>query len=104
MAIFKIIVPKVGSVNEFGTESKLYVLDEIFDAKEPWQISLMDAFVANNWAVETKIASTADIETTEPVRADDAVTPDVSNAYKGAIAPKKVTAKRSKKTTKKKAS
>ena len=47
MATYKIVVPKVGATNALGTESKLYVLDEIVDAKEDWQQSLMDAFVTN---------------------------------------------------------
>ena len=114
MATYKIVVPKVGATNALGTESKLYVLDEIVDAKEDWQQSLMDAFVTNKWAVETKMDVAADLETTEPVRArndkghyiaDDESTPDVNEAYEGGVAPKKTTKKKTtKKTTKKKAS
>jgi len=114
MANYKIVVPKVGASNALGTESKLYVLDEIVEVKEEWQQSLMDAFVQNMWAVETKMDSVADIETTEPVRArtdkghfiaDDESTPDINEAYEGGVAPKKTTKKTTtKKTTKKKAS
>ena len=44
---FKIVVPKVGATNELGTESKLYVHNEVVEAKEEWQQSLMEAFVQN---------------------------------------------------------
>ena len=66
---FKIVVPKVGATNELGTESKLYVHNEVVEAKEEWQQSLMEAFVQNNWAMEIKVEDTSDLETTEPVRA-----------------------------------
>lgn len=111
---FKIIVPKVGATNELGTESKLYVLDEVVEAKEDWQKSLMDAFVQNSWAIEVKVEDTSDIETAEPVRArndkghyvaDDPTTPDVNEAYEGGKAPKKTTKKTTaKKSTKKSSS
>jgi len=110
MASFKIVVPKVGSSNKLGTDARLYVLDEIVDAKEDWQASLMQTFVANNWAVETKMDSISDVETSEPVRArddkghyaaDDASTPDANEAYEGGVKPK-AAKKRAKKTTKKK--
>jgi|TARA_R110001592_G_scaffold18092_1_gene75586 hypothetical protein len=114
MANYKIVVPKVGAINELGTESKLYVLDEMVDAKEEWQQSLMDVFVSNKWAVETKMDAATDLETTEPVRArtekghfiaDDESTPDINEAYVGGVAPKETTQKRTtKKKTKKKAS
>ena len=114
MANYKILVPKVGTTNALGTESKLYVLDEQVEAKEEWQQNLMNTFVENKWAVETKMDSIADIETTEPVRArtekghyiaDDESTPDINEAYVGGVAPKQTTQKRTtKKTTKKKAS
>ena len=115
MAIYKIVVPKVGASNALGTESKLYVHDEVVDAKEDWQEDLMQTFVNNKWAVETKMGTADDLETTEPVRArndkghyiaDDESTPDVNEAYEGGVAPKKSTKKKktTKKTTKKKAS
>ena len=106
---YKITVPKVGSNNTHGTEARLYKHDEVVDAKESWQEELMDTFVANGWAIETKMESTIDVEQAEPVRArndkghykkDDLSTPDVNEAYEGGVAPKKTTTK--KKTTKKK--
>ena len=108
---FKIVVPKVGATNELGTESKLYVHDEVVEAKEDWQQSLMEAFVQNNWAMEIKVEDTSDVETTEPVRArndkghyvaDDPSTPDVNEAYEGGVAPKKTTKKKATKSTAKK--
>ena len=112
---FKIVVPKVGATNELGTESKLYVHNEVVEAKEEWQQSLMEDFVQNKWAMEIKVEDTSDLETTEPVRArnekghyvaDDPSTPDINEAYEGGVAPKKTTKKKSttstaKKTTKK---
>ena len=108
---FKIVVPKVGATNELGTESKLYVHNEVVEAKEEWQQSLMEAFVQNNWAMEIKVEDTSDLETTEPVRArnekghyvaDDPSTPDINEAYEGGVAPKKTTKKKSTKSTVKK--
>ena len=108
---FKIVVPKVGATNELGTESKLYVHNEVVEAKEEWQQCLMEAFVQNNWAMEIKVEDTSDLETTEPVRArndkghyvaDDPSTPDINEAYEGGVAPKKTTKKKSTKSTAKK--
>jgi hypothetical protein len=107
---YKIVVPKVGATNALGTESKLYILDEVVEAKEEWQQSLMDAFVQNRWAMEVKVEDTSSVETTEPVRArndkghyvaDDPSTPDVNEAYEGGVALKKTTKKTTKSTAKK---
>ena len=62
MAKYKIVIPKAGATNELGTETKLYVLDEIVDAKESWQKEMMGAFSANGWAIEVKMESTSDVE------------------------------------------
>ena len=103
---YKITVPKVGSNNTHGTEARLYKHNEVVDAKESWQEELMNTFVANGWAIETKMQSTVDVEQAEPVRArndkghykkDDLNTPDVNEAYEGGKAPKA-----NKRTTKKK--
>jgi len=108
---YKIVVPKVGSNNVNGTDAKLYKLDEIVDATEAWQEEIMNTFVANGWAMETKVEATADVEQAEPVRArndkghykkDDPNTPDINEAYKGGKAPK-VTKRTTKKKTKAKA-
>ena len=108
---YKIVVPKVGATNALGTESKLYILDEVVEAKVEWQQSLMDAFVPNKWAIEVKVEDTSNVETTEPVRArnekghyvaDDPSTPDFNEAYEGGVAPKKTTKKKTTKSTAKK--
>lgn len=109
---FKIVIPKAGAANELGTEARLYIKDEIVETSEAWQESLMDAFVENGWAIETKEEVISDVEEAEPVRArndkghyiaDDPSTPDVNEAYEGGVAPKKTTKKTTaKKTTKKK--
>ena len=107
MKQFKILVPKAGSNDEYGLSQKLYVLDEIVEAKDSWQEELMNSFVQNGWAMEVKVDST--MEEGEPVRArddkghyiaDDPNTPDVNEAYVDGKAPAKKTTK--KKTTKKK--
>ena len=113
MAKYKIVVPKPAASNELGTDTKLYVADEVVDASEEWQDSIMKSFVANGWAMEVKVDDLADVEVTEPVRArndkgyyiaDDPSTPDVNEAYEGGKAPKKTTKKTTKKSTKKKSS
>jgi hypothetical protein len=110
MASYKILVPKVGTNNELGTDSRLYKHDEIVEAKETWQKDLMEVFVSRNWAMEIKVEDTKTIETAEPVRArtdkghfiaDDPDTPDVNEAYEGGVAPKKTTKKATKSTAKK---
>jgi len=111
MASYKILVPKVGTNSELGTDTKLYKHDEIVEAKEQWQKELMDVFVSRNWAMEIKVEDTKTVETTEPVRArtdaghfiaDDPDTPDVNEAYEGGVAPKKTTVKKTTKSTAKK--
>ena len=117
---YKILVPKAGADDKFGTQVKLYQLDEIVDAKEEWQDSLMGAFVQNGWAMEVKADSAdesveveADIKRARnkdgTLKGDDPSTPDVNEAWEGGKAPKKATKKKStakkttaKKTTKKK--
>lgn len=117
---YKILVPKAGADDQFGTQVKLYQLDEIVDAKEEWQDSLMGAFVENGWAMEVKADSAdesveveADIKRARnedgTLKGDDPSTPDVNEAWEGGKAPKKATKKKStakkttaKKTTKKK--
>ena len=111
MTSYKILVPKVGTNSEFGTDSKLYKHDEIVEAKEAWQKDLMEVFVKRNWAMEIKVEDTKTVETTEPVRArtdrghfiaDDLETPDVNEAYIGGVAPEKTTVKKTTKSTMKK--
>ena len=103
MAKFKIKVPKAGRINELGSESRLYGLDEEIEPTESWQEELMQTFVQNGWAEEIKTDTVE--EQGEPVRArndkgqlvgDDPSTPDVNEAWEGGKAPAK------KKTTKKK--
>jgi len=105
---FKILVPKPASSNQEGTDTKLYQVDEVVDAKESWQEDIMSTFVENGWAMEVKVSTGAE-EEGEPVRArnekgqleaDDPSTPDVNEAWEGGEAPKKS----KKRTTKKKAS
>lgn len=65
---YKIIVPKAGTANKEGTESRLYTLDEVVETTAQWQKDLMEVFVANGWAVETKVESTANVEQATPVK------------------------------------
>jgi|TARA_R110000744_G_scaffold94119_2_gene181735 hypothetical protein len=107
---YKMIVPKAGAANELGTDTMLYAVDEIYEAKEGYQKDLMEVFVANGHAMEVKVEAIAE-EEGEPVRArnekgqlkgDDPDTPDVNEAWEGGEAPEVKTKK--KRTTKKKAS
>lgn len=110
MAKYKIMVPKAGANDKFGTQVKLYELDELVDAQEDWQEELMSTFVNNGWAMEVKLDEPSDEG--EPVRArndkgqlmgDDPSTPDVNEAWEGGKAPAKKSSKKktTKKTTKK---
>lgn len=65
---YKIIIPKAGQANADGTERRTYLADEQVEANEEWQKSVMEGFVANGWAVETKTESTSDVEKAEPVK------------------------------------
>lgn len=105
---YKILVPKPASSNKDGTDTKLYVANEIVDASETWQDEVMQTFVQNGWAMEVKVEAGAE-EEGEPVRArnekgqlvgDDPSTPEINEAWEGGKAPKKTTKK--KRTTKKK--
>ena len=117
---YKIVVPKPAASNSQGTETKLYEAGEVVDAKEEWQKSIMESFVTNGWAIETKDVQTeneveeGDVEPveSEPKRArddkghykaDDPSTPEVNEAYEGGVAPKKKRTYK-KRTTKKKES
>ena len=105
---YKILVPKPASSNKDGTDVKLYLADEIVDAKESWQDDVMQTFVENGWAMEVKVESKSE-ERSKPIKrarnddgtlkGDDPSTPDVNEAWEGGEAPKKTTKKR---TTKKK--
>ena len=106
---YKILVPKPASSNKDGTDVKLYLADEIVDAKESWQDDVMQTFVENGWAMEVKVEASAE-ESSEPIKrarnedgtlkGDNPSTPDVNEAWEGGEAPKKTT--RKKRTTKKK--
>ena len=113
MAKYKIIVPKAGANDKFGTEVKLYELDEFkgVDAQEDWQEAI-DEHIRQQWlAMEVKLDEPSDEG--EPVRArndkginshgDDPSTPDVNEAWEGGKAPAKKSSKKktTKKTTKK---
>ena len=117
---YKIVVPNPAASNSQGTETKLYEAGEIVDAKEDWQKSIMESFVTNGWAIETKdvqIENQVEEGDVEPVEsepkrarneeghyvADDPSTPEVNEAYEGGVAPKKKRTYK-KRTTKKKES
>ena len=117
---YKIVVPKPAASNSLGTETRLYEAGEIVEAQEEWQKTIMDAFVENGWAIETKDVQTESVleeggvEPIEPEPkrardekghyvADDPDTPEVNEAYEGGVAPKKKRTYK-KRTTKKKES
>ncbi len=68
MKQYKVVVPKPGADDPVGINRRLYEAGEIVEAKESWQKELMDEFVANGWAIETKM--NAPEETSAPVKAE----------------------------------
>tara|TARA_B100000242_G_C42794390_1_gene369554 strand:+ start:180 stop:467 length:288 start_codon:yes stop_codon:yes gene_type:complete len=71
---YKITVPKAGTANELGSQSRLYELDEIVDAKEQWQKDLMALFVQNGWAMEIKVVEPPEtVELESKVEASETV-------------------------------
>lgn len=67
MKQYKVVVPKPGANDPVGIELRLYEAGEIVKAKEKWQKELMEAFVSNGWAIETKMD--APNETSAPAKA-----------------------------------
>tara|TARA_Y100000114_G_scaffold24479_1_gene20182 strand:+ start:1124 stop:1450 length:327 start_codon:yes stop_codon:yes gene_type:complete len=65
---YKIIVPKAGASDETGMNSRLYQLDEMVKANSAWLEDLMQVFVKNGWAHETKVDEPVE---TKRVRARD---------------------------------
>tara|TARA_R110000765_G_scaffold302274_3_gene396587 strand:+ start:408 stop:662 length:255 start_codon:yes stop_codon:yes gene_type:complete len=63
---YKIIIPKAGSLYAEGSSVQRYGIGEQVDAKEVWQQEQMQKFVENGWAVEIKVQSTSDVQTTAP--------------------------------------
>lgn len=86
MKTYRIEVPKPGATNADGTDVRLYEAGETVKAKAGWQKELMDRFVANGWAIETKM-DTPD-ETTAPVKAEVKTKPQKKAAPKKAVAKK----------------
>lgn len=67
MKTYRIQVPKPGAANKEGTDVRLYEAGEIVKASTGWQKQMMDQFVENGWAVETKMDSPD--ETATPAKA-----------------------------------
>jgi hypothetical protein len=65
MATYKIIVPKVGSMDETGNTVGLYKAGEIINVAGEWQQKVMDAFTLNGWAMEIKTVQPDVTVTTE---------------------------------------
>lgn len=91
MKTYRIEVPKPGATNADGTDVRLYEAGETVKAKAAWQRDLMDRFVANGWAIETKMD--APDETTAPVKAEVKAKPKKKAAPKKAPAKKPATKK-----------
>lgn len=86
MKTYRIQVPKPGANSADENDVRLYEAGETVKAKAAWQKDLMDKFVANGWAIETKMDSPD--ETTAPVKAEVKAKP------KKKTAPKKPAAKK----------
>ena len=41
---YKILVPKPATANKDGTDVRLYMADEVVEAKEKWQTEVMSTF------------------------------------------------------------
>ena len=52
---YKILVPKAGAADALGTTVKLYQHGEIIKADSEWLDELMQTFLTNGWAIETKM-------------------------------------------------
>tara|TARA_Y100000114_G_scaffold58971_1_gene53969 strand:- start:1824 stop:2048 length:225 start_codon:yes stop_codon:yes gene_type:complete len=65
--MYKILQNVSGTANENGTEVKLYREGEMIDPVYDWQKDLMNVFVENGWAVETKAVEPT-LETGTPVK------------------------------------
>lgn len=77
MATYKIIVPKVGAMDETGNNVGLYKAGEIINVAGEWQQKVMDAFTSNGWAIEVKT-----IEPTETITAEATITVSTEEAPK----------------------
>lgn len=106
MKQYRIQVPKPGASDETGMQVRLYEAGEMVEATEEWQQNVMDAFVANGWAVETKVDAPAEVKRARnadgTMKGDDPKTADVNEAWEGGKAPKKKAAPRKKAPAKKK--
>lgn len=69
MATYKIIVPKVGAMDETGNTVGLYKAGEIINVAGEWQQKVMDAFSIHGWAMEIKT-----IEPSETITAEATIT------------------------------
>lgn len=97
MKTYRIDVPKAGSSNEMGTEVRLYQHGETVEAAEQWQDDLMQMFVGNGWATETKMDAPPPKRARNDdgtLKGDDPATPEVNEAWEGGEAPQKAKAPR----------
>lgn len=67
MATYKIIVPKVGSMDETGNTVGLYKAGQIVHVAGEWQQKVMDAFTLHGWAMEVKTVEPEATVTAEAV-------------------------------------
>ena len=86
MKTYRIEVPKPGANSADANDVRLYEAGETVKAKAAWQKDLMDRFVANGWAIETKMDSPD--ETTAPVKAEVKAKPKKNTAPKKPAAKK----------------
>ena len=53
--IVKIIHTAKGTADKNGATSRVYEAGEEINAKEPWQVNLMQTFINEGWAEEIKV-------------------------------------------------
>lgn len=95
----------LGSANQYGNATMEYSEGQTYDMDAPWQQSLAEVFVDNEWATEAgkkKRQKKVDAPTETKrarnedgtLKADDPATPDTNEAWEGGKAPKKTTKKK----------
>ena len=85
----------LGSANEYGSQTRRYMEGEELALDLPWQKVLAENFISSGLAREVKVTAPTETKAVRArnddgtLKADDPSTPDVNEAWKGGVAPKK---------------
>ena len=94
----KMIRQAVGVSNRLGSQTRTYEAGEELSDNEDWEKARNINFIDRGLALDTKVVKPTETKATAPERArkadgtlmgDDPNTPDVNEAWKGGVAPKK---------------